>query len=304
MISLVISVYNEEHNLEPLFDKIREKIPYDKEIIFVNDGSIDNSINVLKSIKQKHKSEKIKIINFSRNFGHEAAMYAGMTYAEGEYVVCMDADLQHPPEVAKKMIDKAEKQALDIVLAKRIFRKDGGMSKNLFSTLFYKLINKISPFKFEEGVSDFFLLRKNVKDILITRFTERNIFIRGIIQNLGFEKDYLEYVAEERFKGESSYSPKKLIKLSIEAIISYSKMPLYFSLFLGILFGFISLGVGIYSIIMKFLEQTPPGYTTLVVLSSFMFSILFFVLGIMGLYIGYMFEEQKKRPLYIIKEVL
>ncbi len=304
MISLVISVYNEAHNLKPLFDKIVAQIPYDKEIIFINDGSTDRSINLLKSIKEKYPSEKIKIINFSRNFGHEAAMYAGMTYAEGEWVICMDADLQHPPEVVRKMVDKAEKQNLDIVLAKRILRKDGGISKNLFSRLFYKLINKISPFKFEEGVSDFFLLRKHVKDILISRFTERNIFIRGIIQNLGFEKDYVEYVAEERVKGESTYSPKKLVKLSIEAVISYSKMPLYFSLFLGVFFGLFSLAVGIYSLIMKFLEQTPPGYTTLVVLSSFMFSILFFVLGIIGLYIGYMFEEQKKRPLYIIKEII
>jgi len=305
MLTIVISVYNEQDNLEPLIKAISQEIDYDKEVIFVNDGSSDNSFETLKQIKENYSSNnlKVKIINFSRNFGHDAAMYAGMSYAKNDFIVCMDADLQHPPNVAKQMLEKAINENLDIVLAKRITYQKGFLKK-FYSKLFYKFINLISPMKFEDGVSDFFLIKKKIKDIVVSEYKERHIFVRGIIQNLGFKKGYFEYNAYKRFKGNSSYSTKKLLELSVKAIVSFSKMPLYISLFLGIIFGLFSFVVGIYTLIMKFVDNTPPGYTTIVVLVSFMFSMLFFVLGIIGLYIGYMFEEQKKRPLFIIEKII
>ncbi len=305
-LSIVISVYNEEQNLVPLLKAIKTTIPVSKELIFVNDGSIDNSFELLKNLKIKEETSdtRIKLVNFSKNFGHEAAMSAGLNNSTGKYVICMDADMQHPTSVAYKMYQKALKTNKEIILAKRKFRKDAGISKRFTTWLFYKFINIISPFNFEPNVSDFFLISEKVKDVIIQQFTERKLFLRGVIQNMGFEKDYVEYEAIERFAGKSNYSLTKLFILSIEAMVSYSKLPLYLSIYLGLGFGLLALIVAIYSIIMKFIGNTPPGYTTIVVLVSFMSSILFLVLGIMGIYIGYIFEEQKKRPVYIIKEII
>ena len=199
---------------------------------------------------------------------------------------------------------KALDEGKEIILAKRDSRKNTGFAKKFTTWIFYKFINLISPFRFDPAVSDFFLISEKVKDIIVQQFTENNLFLRGIIQNIGFEKDYVEYEEGERFAGKSSYSLPKLFILSMEAIVSYSKLPLYLSIYLGLGFGLMAFVVAIYSIIMKFVGNTPPGYTTIVVLVSFMASILFLVLGIMGIYIGYIFEEQKKRPVYIEKEVI
>ena len=305
-LSIIISVFNEASNLPALIESIIKEIPVTKELIFVNDGSTDNSLQVLKELKEKHEAAdtSVKIINFSRNFGHEAAMYAGLMYASGKYIICMDADMQHPPATAYQMYKTAEENNKDIILAKRKQRKDTSIIRKFNTWLFYKAINLISPFKFEPNVSDFFLISEQIKNIVTQQFTERNLFIRGIIQNIGFEKDYVEYEATDRLSGKSNYSLTRLFILSTQAIVSYSKLPLYLSIYLGIGFGFIALIVAVYSIIMKFTGYTPPGYTTIVVLVSFMSSILFLVLGIMGIYIGYIFEEQKKRPVYIIKEII
>jgi glycosyltransferase involved in cell wall biosynthesis len=305
-LSIVVSVYNEEKNLQPLLSTIKKDIPTNKEVIFVNDGSIDNSLQIIKQLKNSEETNDthIKIINFSRNFGHEAAMLAGIHHSTGKFVVCMDADLQHPPAVAYQMYKAAIEKQKEIILAKRIESKEPGIIKRINTWLFYKFINLISPFKFEPNVSDFFLISEKVKDIIKEKFTERKLFLRGIIQNIGFDKDYVKYKAEKRFAGNSTYSLSKLYILSIEAIISYSKTPLYLSVYIGLGFGLLAFIVAIYSIIMKFVGNTPPGYTTIVVFVSLMSSILFLVLGIMGIYIGYILEEQKKRPIYIVKEFI
>ena len=301
-LSIIVSVYNEEGSLITLIKELNNKIQnIPNEIIFVNDGSLDNSLEILKSIKIDFNN--IQIINFSRNFGHEAAMLAGIDIAIGEYIICLDADLQHPPNEIRKMYNKA-KSGFDIIIPKRTFRQDGGFMKKVLSNIFYKLLNKISPIEFEANASDFFLISKKVSIILKTEYRERTRFLRGFIQTIGFKKDIIEYEAPMRFSGESSYNIYKLIKLSINAIVAFSKQPLYLGIYLGGIFGVFSIIITIYSIIMNFVGNTPPGYTTLVVVISLLFSIQFFIIGIIGLYIGFLFEEQKKRPIYIIDEIL
>ena len=291
-LSIVVSVYNEEQNLEAFITEINKHTNnINKEIIFVNDGSKDKSLVVLNKIKTEHKN--IRIINFSRNFGHEAAMLAGVDNAIGDYILCLDADLQHPPEKITEMLNKARNGA-DIVTAIRKFREDGGFIKKILSKLFYSLINKMSPVKFEKNASDFFLISSKIQKILKHEYRERTRFLRGFIQSVGFSKDTVEYGASKRFAGESNYNLFSLMKLSINAIVSFSKQPLYLGIYLGVIFGVFSFIVTIYSIIMKFTGNTPPGYTTLVVIISILFSIQFLIIGVIGVYIGFLFEEQKK----------
>ena len=301
-LSIVVSVYNEEDGLNTFIEELNNKLlNISSEIIFVNDGSIDNSFEILKSIQTKF--ENIRIINFSRNFGHEAAMLAGIDNSNGAYIVCLDADLQHPPQEILKMYDKA-KNGFDIITARRTDREDGGFIKKILSILFYKIINKISPITFETNASDFFLISKRIQVILKNEYRERTRFLRGFIQSVGFKKDSIEYIAPERFSGESSYNLFNLMKLSINAIVSFSKQPLYLGIYLGGIFGLFSLIITIYSIVMNFIGTPPPGYTTLVVIISLLFSIQFIIIGFIGLYIGFLFEEQKKRPIYIIDRIL
>ena len=301
VLSIIISVYNEESVLKKFFFELRRNIKgLYVEIIFVNDGSIDNSLEILKQLKET--SENTQIINLSRNFGHEAAMLAGIDHAKGRYIICLDADLQHPPTLIKKMLDKAE-QGADIVLAKRRSRNDVGLFRNAMSNVFYKLLNYLSPVTIEEGASDYFLISERIQKILKKDYRERIRFLRGIIQSMGFKKRVIEFDASERYAGESNYNLFKLMKLSAHAVVSFSNQPLYLGIYMGIFFALFSLSVTIYSIIMKFIGNTPPGYTTIVVSISLLFSIQFFLIGIIGIYIGFMFEELKRRPVYLIDRI-
>jgi len=297
-ISIIVSVFNEEDNLLNFILELEDYIKdYNYDVTFVNDGSYDKSLSILKKIKDTHQF--INIISFSRNFGHEAAMLAGIDNAQGNYIICLDADLQHPPKKIIEMIEKA-KLGFDIVTTRRISREDGGFIKKILSKIFYKFLNKISPVEFEQNASDFFLISRKIKLILQNEYRERTRFLRGFIQSVGFKKTHIEYNATKRKAGESSYSFFSLIKLSINAIIAFSKLPLYLGIYLGVIFGLFSIVIAIYSLIMKFIDNTPPGYTTLIIVISLLFSIQFFIIGIIGVYIGFLFEEQKKRPIYII----
>lgn len=301
-ISIVVSVYNEEDVLLAFWEKLNSiliDINYDKEIIFVNDGSVDNSKQILTTIASE--DSHVKHISFSRNFGHEAAMLAGIDSSTGDIVICLDSDLQHPPEKINDMIN-AYLDGYDIANMVRVERKDGGLYKRITSKLFYSILNKISPINFEQNASDFFMISKRVANILKTEYRERARFIRGFIQSVGFKKTTIEFVANARVGGESKYSFYKLLILSMSAIVSFSKMPLYLGLVMGVICSIFSLIVGIYSIVMKIIGNVPPGYTTTVVLISILFAVQFFLIGIIGVYIGYMFEENKKRPIYIIDE--
>lgn len=299
-ISIVVSVYNEEAVLEKFnsaFENMKEKIKWDYELIFVNDGSTDKSLTILQNIARDHN--KVKIISFSKNFGHEAAMIAGIDNADGEGIVCMDADLQHPLECIPDIIKKFEEE-YDVINMIRLANKSAGPIKNITSKGFYKVINMLSTgTSFQENASDFFAISKRVAEILRNNYRERNRFLRGYVQNVGFKTTSLEYVAPERAGGQSHYSIKKLIKFSIDTIICFSDFPLK----LGIYAGFLSAIMGVIVLIYTLFSfhSAPTGYTTLVVLICFLFAMLFLVVGIIGQYIAILFSEIKDRPIYIIE---
>lgn len=303
-ISIVVSVFNESEVIERFFDVLEPvmlQVGRKYEIIFVNDGSTDNTFELLRKIAEK--KQYVKIISFSRNFGHEAAMLAGLDYATGAHTICMDADLQNPPEMIPQMISSSE-QGFDIVLMKRLSRDDAGFFSRIFSAFFYKLINFISPVKFEQNSSDFFLVTEKVRKVLVNSFRERTRFLRGFIQLVGFRKTFIEYSAPSRFAGKSKYSVRKLFKLSVNAIASFSEKPLDLGIFAGLIVGLVSMIVGIYSIVMYFIDEPVSGYTTIVVLVSFLFSVNLLIMGIMGKYLAFLFNEIKGRPIYIVDEIV
>jgi polyisoprenyl-phosphate glycosyltransferase len=306
-ISIVFSVFNENEILDLLFARIADivsSLPYRFELVFVDDGSMDGSDNVIRRIQQDTRTNlDVTLISLSRNFGHEAAMIAGIDHASGEAVICMDADLQHPPEVIPEMLSCFE-SGNDVVTMIRTKNQGASRHSGFLSLLFYRLINKISPFRLQENASDFFLVSQKVASLLRKDFRERNRFLRGIIQIVGFRSTSVFYTAPSRLAGKSSYSFFKLSSLTLTAITSFSKTPLFLGLWFGFIFSLASIILGFYTLWTYFFGVTPPsGYTTIILFLSISFAILFFLIGIIGLYVGYLFEEQKNRPIYIVNHL-
>ena len=301
-ISIIVSVYNEE---EVLFEFYRETIkvlllidnPY--EIIFVNDGSTDGSRSTL--FKLSRDDENVKVIHFSRSFGHEAAMIAGIDYASGDYIVCMDSDLQHPPTLLPEIIRKFD-SGFDIINMVRTENKSAGILKNITSAGFYKVINKVSDMKLVSNASDFFGISKRVADILRNNYREKTRFLRGYVQNVGFNTTNIEYEARKRYAGESKYSIKKLFRFSMNTIMTFSNLPLKLGMYAGGMAAFLAIIMMIYTVVSFLRVGTPSGYATIICLICFMFSVLFFIVGIIGEYLGLILAEQKDRPLYIVEE--
>lgn len=305
LYSIIVSVYNEETVL-PLFhqevsevmDSLSETADF--ELLFANDGSSDNSRQVLHQLTEK--DPRVRVIHFSRNFGHEAAMLAGLDHCRGEAAICMDSDLQHPPTLLPQMFE-LYRQGKDVITMMRTDRADGGASKRLSSKLFYRIINRMSDAQLQPNASDFFLVSRKVIDILKTDYRERTRFLRGIIQNIGFEKDSINYEAPSRAAGKSKYSLWKLLKFSFTAIASFSKTPLKIGIYAGMTFVLLSIILIIYSVIMWIVDTPVSGYTTLVIFLSAFAGIQLFVTGAIGYYIGFIFDEVKQRPLYVIQKI-
>ncbi|MCI5937063.1 MAG: glycosyltransferase family 2 protein [Eubacterium sp.] len=302
-ISLVVSVYNEELALQMFFDKAMEILPdltWDYELLFVNDGSADRSLEILKGFAKE--SDHVRVVNFSRNYGHEAAMIAGVDYAQGDAVVCLDADLQHPLECIQPIIDAFE-DGYNIVNMVRTKNQDAGWIKKVTSSAFYRVLNLLSPVKFQNNASDFFAFDSKVLKVMREEYREKIRFLRGFIQNVGFNKTTIEFEAASRVAGESKYSLKKLLQFSIHTLFSFSDMPLKLGVYTGVVtavFGFILM---IYTIVNKVLFNVPAGYSTIIVFMSFMFAMLMIIIGVIGEYIAILFTEIKDRPIYIVDEV-
>ena len=304
-LSIVVSVFNEEavlpHFLQKL-DEVLSGLNTGSEVVVVNDGSTDGSLEKIRLFRETTKMN-IRVIEFSRNFGHEAAMIAGIDHALGKAIICLDSDLQHPPDQIPNMYN-AFLQGEEIITMVRERRSDNGALKNWFSRKFYQFINRLSEFHLDENASDFFLISATVADVLRSDFRERNRFLRGFIQIVGFRKKSIPYIAPKRLAGETKYSFFKLLKLSANAIIAFSKLPLYLGIYIGILFAFFSIVLGFYTLAQYIFGNTPPsGYTTIVLFLSLSFSVLFILVGIIGTYVGYIFDENKARPLYIIRNI-
>ena len=303
-LSVVCPVFNEEAALDAFYQslsRILEQMGTSYEIVFVNDGSKDSSLSIMR--EKAAADPHVRILDFARNFGHEAAMIAGIDYSRGEAIICMDSDLQHPTEMIPQMVQRW-KEGFDIVNMVRTRREDDKPLHRFNSALFYKIVNLVSDVKIAENASDFFLISKPVAQVLKTDYRERTRFLRGLIQLVGYQRTTLEYVAAPRVAGESKYSFWKLLKLSFSAISSSSKMPLQIGIFAGLFFVLLSILLIIYSLVMWFLNRPVSGYTTLVVFMSAFAGIQLFVTGLIGLYIGYIFDEVKARPIYVVKEVI
>lgn len=300
ILSVVVSVYNEEQAL-PLFYQttkpILESLIWDYELIFVNDGSADQSLAILKDLAVQ--DEKVKVVGFSRNFGHEAAMIAGIDYAKGDAIVCMDADLQHPPECLPAIIEKLE-AGYGVISMVRTQNKSAGVLKNITSAGFYWVINTLSDVKFQPNASDFFAVSRQAADVLRRNYREKVRFLRGYVQNIGFHKTTIEYEAHERVAGESKYSIRKLFAFSVNTILCFSNLPLKLGIYAGVFAALMGVIVMLYTLCTR--QGAPSGYATIVILNCFMFAILFVIVGIIGEYIAILFSEMKDRPIYVVEE--
>ena len=300
LLSVVVSVYNEEQALPEFYreaSKVLKGLKWDYELIFVNDGSQDGSEKILDELSKEDL--RVKVISFSRNFGHEAAMIAGLDYCHGDGVVCMDADLQHPPECIPDIVDRLE-QGYQVINMVRTRNEDAGLVKNITSLAFYRLINAISDVHFEPNASDFFALDKRVIQVMQTSYREKVRFLRGYVQNVGFKKTTLPYAARPRVAGKSKYSIKKLFTFSVNTILCFSNVPLKLGIYAGMFSALLGLGVMVYTLLTR--DGAPSGYATIVVLLCFMFAMLFVVVGIIGEYIAILFTELKDRPVYIVAD--
>ena len=303
-VSLIVSVYNEEKGLRDFTRVTKEVLSgipgYEFQMLFVNDGSTDKSGEILSELRSADP-DTVKVIEFSRNFGHEAAMCAGLDYADGDFLIFMDADLQHPPKCIPQILSAFENGA-EVISMVRTENKDAGLIKNVTSGLFYGLINKLSTAHMEPGASDFFAMAKAPAEVLRHNFREKIRFLRGYVQNIGFNKVNISYEAAPRVAGESHYSIAKLWRLCINTIVCFSDVPLKAGIFAGLLSGLFGIILIIYTLATR--QGAPSGYATIVIVLCFMFAVLFVLLGIIGQYIAVIYTELKDRPIYIIKDII
>ena len=306
-LSLVVPCYNEEANVKRFFDEVNrvfEKVVKDYEFVFVNDGSKDKTYPELKKLYKENTSSNIQVLTFSRNFGKEAAIYAGLSKAKGDMVCIIDADLQQRPEVVLEMLDEIEKDhSLDCVAAYQENRKE---SKTLsgFKSAFYKVINKITDVDFVNGASDFRLLKRTMVDAIL-EMTEYHRFSKGIFSWVGFNTKYIPYTVEERQFGETKWSYGKLFKYAFDGIVSFSTFPLKLATGVGLLTAFASIIYLFVVVLQKLIFGIDvPGYATIVVLVLFLGGMQLFCLGILGEYLSKIYVQVKNRPIYILKEHL
>jgi len=302
MISIIVPCYNEAGNIRILCRKLSEqmeKLDVDYELIFIDDGSIDGTFEIIESM---HKNNpKLKSIGFSRNFGHQAAIIAGLNYCKGDCVIMMDADLQHPPELIPEMISKWE-NGYEIVNTIREDTNDESLFKRLTSKGFYKLINIISKTKIEAGSADFRLLDRKVIDSF-KEIGEYSIFIRGMINWIGFNSIQIKYKPNERFSGTSKYSLRKMVSFALDGITSFSSAPLQISMVFGLFISLLSFLYMTYALYIKFFtNQALEGWTSIIISILFIGGIQLISIGILGEYISKIFYEVKNRPRYLVSK--
>lgn len=303
-ITLVVPVYNEQESL-PLFYEEVNKVcnqmkEQDFELLFIDDGSKDNSINIIKELALKDKA--VKYVSFSRNFGKEAAMYAGFVYSTGDYVAVMDADLQDPPSLLPEMLRSIKEEGYDSVATRRTTRKGEPKIRSFFARRFYKIINKISDADIVDGARDYRLMTRTMVDAII-KMSEVNRFSKGIFGWIGFNTKWLPYENVERVAGETKWSFWKLFKYSISGIVDFSTAPLQISSLFGFIMCLISAIAIVFLIVRKIMFGDPvQGWASLMCIIVFIGGVQLFCIGIMGQYLAKTYLETKKRPVYIIRE--
>lgn len=303
-IDIVVPCYNEDacirklyENIEEVFKKIRN---YTYSILYINDGSKDNTLSELKKLKNE-VGDKIQYISFARNFGKEAAIYAGLSQSTGDFVVLMDADLQHPPILIVEMI-KGIEEGYDCCGARRVDRNGEPLIRSMFSRLFYKFINKITVMNLVQGGSDYRMMTRKMVDAII-QLSERERFTKGIMSWVGFETKWIKYENVERFAGESKWSFFGLAKYALNGFIAFATAPLRGVIYFGVL---IIVMAFIYSVIIAISalsnNSARTGYSSIIILMLFLGGVIIALLGVIGEYIARIYIELKQRPIYIEKE--
>lgn len=305
-LSLVVPCYNEGENVIPFHEAVLSAFQdcgYEIEIVYIDDGSRDATLHNLKKIYAR-KDCKVKIVSFSRNFGKEAGLYAGLRHASGEYISLIDADLQQRPEIVRNMVSiLEERKEYDIVAAYQDRRNEGKVL-SFFKRSFYAIINKLSKVTLQPDASDFRTFRKSVRDSIL-ELTEYHRFSKGIFAWVGYETLFIPYTACERANGTTKWSFWKLLNYAVEGIIGFSTAPLRLATLLGSVTGVAALVYLLCVILEKLIKGIAvPGYATIIVLLLFFSSIQLFCIGIIGEYVGRNFEQSKERPIYIAKEVI
>lgn len=304
LLSIIVPCYNEEESI-PLFfkemEKIKPKLKMTYEYIFINDGSQDSTLSVLRHL-YKENSESVKYLSFARNFGKEAALYAGLQKSKGDYVTVMDVDLQDPPELLIKMYSAIQKEDIDCVGTRRTTRTGEPMIRSTFAKMFYRIINRIGQTEMVDGARDFRLMTRQMVDSIL-ELDENNRFSKGLFTWVGFNTIYIEYENRERVAGETSWNFWQLFSYSIDGIINFSEVPLNLASYLGA-FSFIGSIIAMLIIVIRTLLYNDPtsGWPSLVCIFLFIGGLQLMCLGIIGKYLGKIFLETKNRPIYILKE--
>ncbi len=299
-IDIVIPAYNEEGNIELLCEKIFAIKPktYQFRIILVNDGSTDATLAKIRALSLRNRM--VKFISFSRNFGHQVALKAGLDHSTGGCAISLDADLQHPPELIPTLIGYWE-QGYDIVYTRRTEAKHIGFFKRKSANIFYYMLQKLSGLKIDPGAADFRLLDRSVVDTL-RQYQEQNLFIRGMISNIGFRTKAVEYTPDVRHSGKSKYTFRKMFLFALDGITSFSVKPLHLATIFGFVFSSLAGLYAAYAVYIHFTGVTTvSGWTSIMVSVLFVGGIQLIMLGILGEYLGKMFMQTKNRPNYIIQ---
>lgn len=305
LLSIVVPCYNEEETILSFYQevmKIKEQMPpLNFEFIFVNDGSSDNTLKQLKILENKDPKQ-VKYLSFSRNFGKEAALYAGLKHATGDLITVMDADLQDPPSLLPEMYRLITEQNYDCIGTRRKNREGEPKIRSFFAKKFYKIINKISDVQIVDGARDFRLMTRQMVDAIL-ELQEYNRFSKGLFSWVGFDTFYLEYENVERQEGKSSWSFGQLFMYSLDGIIAFSEFPLIISAFVGMLSFILSIIALLFIVVRALIFGDPTsGWPSLVCIILALGGLQLFCLGILGQYLGKTFLETKKRPIYILKE--
>jgi len=302
-LSIIIPVYNEQDNIKLLFDRIDAVVNKmgltDTEFIFINDGSRDQSLQVIQSLSNQNSN--VKFINFSRNFGHQIAVSAGLDHSKGDSILLIDADLQDPPELIPDLYSKL-REGFEVVYAKRISRHGEGPFKKITAKLFYRILARITSISIPLDTGDFRIIDKKVVDVL-KQMPEQQKFLRGQISWIGFSQTFIEYDRDERLAGKTGYTYRKMAHLAIDGITSFSNFPLKFATIAGFVVSGISFFLIIYALYSRFISKDyEPGWASLMLTILFIGGIQLIGIGIIGEYISRISDNVRNRPLYIIKD--
>jgi len=304
VISIVIPVFNEQESLPHLHARLRDvlkSLEEEYELIFVNDGSTDQSADVMRRLQVGDAN--VKVVDLSRNFGHQAAIAAGLDYATGSAVIMMDADLQHPPELIPDLLRKW-RDGYEVVYTCRQYTPDAGAAKKIASALFYSLINRLSDTRIPPGAADFRLLDRKVVDH-IKGLGERALFLRGLVSWVGYRQAAIPYLAGERLRGHSKYSYLRMTRLAVNGLTSFSSVPLYISAVVGAVVSLLSFLYAAYAVYIRlFTDRAVEGWTSVMTSVLFIGGIQLTILGILGIYLGKIFNEVKARPRYLVKRAI